>query len=201
MIPAVTWTLSVPFTVVFSLVFKKLRNRWNLHKKTMKRESYDVLTGRSHMLSRFLHEWPMTTGSLPAILLFVVTWVEKMTCQAWIKSGQCHGNRNDQHFYSCFQGWYLWNFAQRVFFQCRWLRTIEARVNGHSCKNLVLGIWPIPVKTSGDFIFTDFWLDFNDFARTFETIAIQNYYFLRTREIKRELIRKRLESYHVRKNR
>ena len=57
--------------------FQKVAKSVKSTQKTMKRESYDVLTGRSHMLSRFLHEWPMTTGSLPAILLFVVTWVEK----------------------------------------------------------------------------------------------------------------------------
>ena len=41
--------------------------------KSVKMKSPDVLTGIGHMPSRFLHEWPTTTGRLPVILLFVVT--------------------------------------------------------------------------------------------------------------------------------
>ena len=118
------------------------------------------LTGIGHMpSSRVLHEWPFPCDFMVCGHL---RW--KMACRACFKSGHCPGKGNGQHFYLRSQGWYLWNFAQQVFFQCRWPQTIESQGNGHSCKTLVLGIWPIPVKTSDDFIFIDFWLGFTDFA-------------------------------------
>ena len=115
-------------------------------------KSSDVLTVIRHMpSSRVLLEWPFPCDSMVCGHL---RW--KMACRACFKSGHCPGKGNDQHFYLRSQGWYLWNFAQQVFFQCRWPQTIESQGNGHSCKTLLLGIWPITVKTSDDFIFYRF---------------------------------------------
>ena len=152
------------------------------------------------------------SGYFPVILMFVVTCVGKMACRACFKSGHCHGKGNDQHFYLWSQAWYLWNFAQQVFFQRRWPQTIKSQENGHPCTTLLLGIWPIPVKTSGDFNFIDFWLDLTDFATTYEIMLIQNWRFLKIREFKKERIDKTTtgiilyDSYtvydiHVKKNR
>ena len=52
----------------------------------------------------------------PTILLFLVTWVEKMTCWAGFKSGHCSGKGSDQYFYLYFQGWKFCIFAQQVIF-------------------------------------------------------------------------------------
>ena len=144
----------------FLMVSNDLAKSVKSSQKSKKMKSSDVLTGIGHMpSSRVLHEWPFPCDSMVCGHL---RW--KMACRACFKSGHCPGKGNDQHFYLRSQGWYLWNFAQQVFFQCRWPQTIESQGNGHSCKTLLLGIWPIPVKTSDDFNFIDFWLDFTDFA-------------------------------------
>jgi len=63
-------------------------------------------------------------------------------------------------------------------------------MNDHSCGDLLLGMWPILVETSGDYIFIDFCLDLTDFATTYEIMVIQNWRFLKIREFKNERIDK-----------
>ena len=93
----------------------------------------------------------------PAILLFLVTWVEKMTCWAGFKNGHCPGKGNGQYFYLRFQGWKFCIFAQQVIFSLQVSK--NNRIVGYmpiSCMYLLMGIGPIPRETSYKIIFMDF---------------------------------------------
>ena len=133
--------------------------------------------------TRFLHEWPFTRDSF---VLSHLHW-KRPAEQSFKGTSLESTNKNVGHFPSHDIDRF-WIRLGRSFFQLRWPWTIESRVNGHSCKNLVLGIWPIPVKKSGDFINIDFWLDF---ARNYSHSRLVIFW---TRDFKKEVIRKRLES-------
>ena len=68
--------------------------------------------------------------NLPTILLFLVTWVEKMTCWASFKGVHCPGKGSDQYFYLWCQGWKLCIFAQQVIF---WTHVTK--------NNIIVGKW------------------------------------------------------------
>ena len=101
--------------------------------------------------------------------LFLVTWVEKMTCQVQKRSLSWEGKWPTFVFVlSRLEA--LDPCSAGHFFNSR---DLEQRLNGHSCKNQPIDIWPIPRKTSYKMIFIDFFVDFSDFARTAENPFIE----------------------------